>query len=438
MTAAHNLEVEQVLLGALLNDNASVYDVGFLTSDHFFDPLHGRLYETVRDLVLNGQPAQPFTLKSRLANDEGLQKVGGPSYLAKLSSQVFGKQDVKGYARIVKDLALRRQLATEAEFFLSAFQNNHELSADDLADQLQDHIHKVREGSKEGAGWKTLQDATEKAVEAMSRARRGDRGISTGLVDLDAILGGFLDGQLIVVAGRPSMGKTALALHFAKTPGTAFFSLEMPEWQLACRMMSEASYPKFTYQDAMQGKVEVDPVVSNPELFINDTPAITMSALRAEATRLKRLGKLRMVVVDYLQIMRASSRYQGQRVNEIGELTAGLKALARDLEVPVIVLSQLSRNVENREDKTPHMSDLRDSGAIEQDADVIMFVYREAYYLERNEPKNTGDWTKWKEKLNDVKHHCRIIVEKNRNGPTRSCEVFCSIAHAKFADLRND
>lgn len=434
-----NVEVEQVLIGALFANNKAVHELGFLSPEHFYDPLHGRLYAAIVDLVQEGKQAAPFTLKNRFASDEAMEPLGGTKYLAKLSSAAVGSVDIPGYARLIKDLAVRRDLLEHGRGFVASLVGDHSVSADELADQLQESVHRVREGEKETGGFTHISDAVGEAMEAIERATRGDVGITTGLADLDAIIGGLRDSDLVVVAGRPSMGKTALALHFAKQPGCAFFSLEMPRWQLACRMMSETSYPDFTYQDAMAGRVPgLRPNVSNNDLYINDTGGMSLANIRAEATRLKRQGKLKFVVIDYLQIMKASGKYRGQRVNEIAEITGGLKALAKDINVPVVLLSQLSREVERRENKRPMMSDLRDSGSIEQDADVIIFVYREVYYLERNEPEQGDEWFNWKKKINDLANTCTLIVDKNRNGPTRSCNVFCSIAHAKFGDLRNE
>ena len=467
----HNLEVEQALLGAILANNDALNRVSFLEPHNFYDPLHQRIYETLRTLVERGQLAIPATLKTYMDADEGLQVVGGAQYLARLSAAATSAAHAEDYGRTIQDLKLRRELILIGEEAAAkASQPDTDDSAMDQVASTEMALFSLAENGESDQGFKPFSASITEAVENVEAALKRDghlTGVSTGLIKLDQLLGGMHKSDLIILAGRPSMGKTALATNIAfnaarkhlqaKRTGedidqaggavVGFFSLEMSADQLAARMLSEqAEIPSEKLRRGMltneqfQHLAHAAQEIEDIPLFIDDTPALTISALLSRARRLKRQHGLSMVVVDYLQLARASGNERvDNRVQEISEITRGLKAMAKSLDVPVIALSQLSRAVEQREDKRPMLSDLRESGSIEQDADVVMFVYRDEYYHERREPEmGTPEHAKWQERGEQVRGVAEVIVGKQRHGPTGTARLHFTREFTKFGNLADD
>ena len=463
----HNIEAEQALLGALLYDNDVYQRVGdFLKPDHFYDPLHARIYESASQLIIAGSLADAVVLRSRFERDPGMAEIGGPVYLADLMREAPDGASAVEYGKLIYDLALRRELIR----FGQEVAHTAEDSVDDIpaASVLEEAERGLFALAETGGTQKSLRPFHEALEESMKMAsaayQRGGglSGISTGLKSLDAKLGGMHRSDLIILAGRPSMGKTSLATNIAfsmarayqaeETPDgqrktvdggvVAFFSLEMSSEQLATRLI--ADYSGISSYHIRQGKIDAaqfedirDAVheINQIPLYIDDTGGLSIGALTARARRLKRRFGLDCVVVDYLQLVTGSSRTDN-RVQEISEVTQALKALAKELNVPVIALSQLSRQVENRDDKKPQLSDLRESGSIEQDADVVMFVYREAYYHERTEPKEgTEQHLQWEDEMREIRNQADVIIGKQRHGPIGSVKVAFDPERTKFSDL---
>jgi replicative DNA helicase len=451
-----NIEAEQALLAAILVNNAAYHRVSdFLLPEHFALGVHGRIYAAITRLIERGQIANPVTLKGLFDQDEALAEIGGAQYLARLATSVVTIINAEDYGRTIHDLYLRRQLITIGEDTVNdAYKHDLE---DDAARQIEVAETKLFDlattGQHEGS-FQPFKTALTKAITLAEAAfKRAGRttGVSTGFTDLDKLLGGLHPSDLVVLAGRPSMGKTALATNIgfhaadsfrgAKAPDgrtvaedgavVGFFSLEMSAEQLATRILSEESSvgsDRIRRGDVSHADferfVQASQRLASVPFFIDDTPALTIGALRTRARRLMRQQGLGLIVVDYLQLLRGSD--VENRVQEISEITRGLKALAKDLNVPVLALSQLSRAVEQREDKRPMLADLRESGSIEQDADVVMFVFREEYYLARKEPtkiehdddrKFNEAYEKWASRLQEVHGTAEIIIGKQRHGP---------------------
>ncbi len=467
----HNLEVEQALLGAILANNDAINRVSFLEPSHFFDPLHQRVFDTLRTLTDRGQLAIPATLKTYMENDEGLQAVGGAQYLARLSAAATSAAHAEDYGRTVHDLFLRRELILIGEeSAATASTPDTDLSAMDQIENTEMALFSLAENGENDQGFKPFKTSISDAVENIEAAVKSDghlTGVATELDKLDELLGGLHKSDLIILAGRPSMGKTALATNMAfnaarryrraelagedadKSGGAVvgFFSLEMSADQLAARMLSEqAEIPSeklrrgqlnnTQFQDLAHAAQEIEDI----PFYIDDTPALSISAILSRARRLKRQKGLSMIVIDYLQLARSSGRERiDNRVQEISEITRGLKAMAKSLDVPVLALSQLSRAVEQREDKRPMLSDLRESGSIEQDADVVMFVYREEYYHERRQPEmNTADHAAWMERGEQIRGVAEVIVGKQRHGPTGTARLHFAKEFTKFGNLADD
>ncbi len=469
-TAPHNLDAEQELLGAILVNNDAASRVSdFLTPEHFAEPIHARIYQAAMVLIERGEIANPVTLKAHFANDDVLTEIGGTQYLARLAAAATTIINAAEYGRIVHDLATRRELIRLGEDVVN---RAYESGLDDTApEQIEDAeaalYHLAEEGSREGAfqPFNKVLTATTNMIEAAIKRERRLVGVGSGLRDLDTKLGGMHPSDLLVLAGRPAMGKTALATTIAynaaklhlQTHGdgddlaladgavVGFFSLEMSAEQLATRLLSDAC--KISSETLRRGKVndyqftnEVMPAVhimQNLPLFIDDTPALTISQLRTRARRLKRTHGLGLIVVDYLQLMRPSgSQRFDNRVQEISEITRGLKAIAKELNVPVLALSQLSRAVEQRDDKRPLLADLRESGSIEQDADVVMFIYREEYYLVNKAPKvGTPEYEQWQADMEPIHNMAEVIIGKQRHGPTGKIELMFEREFTAFRDL---
>ena len=449
-TLPQNIDAEQALLGALLIDNDAYDKVStFLEPSHFYVPVHGRLYEAARTLIQRGQVATPVTLKAYFSSDESLVDVGGVDYLERLVSSAVSLVHAEDYGRVIVDLSLRRDLIRLGE---TVAERGYDPAVDETAiDQIEaaeaDLYQMAETGAPEG-GFQTFGVSVEAALELAENAYKRDgqlSGVATDFVDIDNLLGGLHKSDLIVIAGRPSMGKTALATNIAFNASRAhvsdakagavvgFFSLEMSSEQLAMRILAEESgvrsdhirRGKIKDDDEFVSLVRAGQELSRVPLYIDDTPALSVSQLRTRARRLKRTQGLSLLVVDYLQLLRPQNKAEN-RVQEISQITQGLKALAKELDLPVLALSQLSRAVELREDKRPQLSDLRESGTIEQDSDVVMFIYREEYYLERSEPQQRADETsdrfnerynRWQERYEKAAGLADLIVAKQRHGP---------------------
>ena len=459
----HNIEAEQGLLGALLVDNRSVEKIGDLVKPpHFFMPVHQRIFETILTLIDRGQNASPVTLKNYFEKDDALADVGGAAYLADLAASVVSVVNVEDFANTVYELHLRRQLITLGEDVVNE-SYEHKLDRDvmNTIEQAEARLFELAETGDVKGGFVTLRDSVLTAIEHAEKAYKSDghvTGVTSGLIDVDKKLGGFQNSDLLILAGRPSMGKTALAVNwafnaakaYAESGGeegarVAFFSLEMAAEQLAGRILSEQSgisgdaiRKGNIKQEDFRAFVEASQRMSQVPLYIDDTPALSIGAVRTRARRLKRQHGLDMLVVDYLQLLRGTGSRQSEsnRVLEVSEITRGLKAIAKELEIPVIALSQLSRAVEQREDKRPQLSDLRESGSIEQDADVVMFVYREEYYLSRTEPEpGTEKHMKWQESMERAHNIGECIVAKQRHGPIGIVKMFFDPNLTRFSDL---
>lgn len=444
-------------------DNRAVEKVGdHLKPAHFFMPAHERIFETILTLIDRGQNASPVTLKNYFENDEDLKDVGGAAYLADLAANVIGVVNVTDYARTIYELHLRRQLISLGEDVVNEAYD-HSLDSDALKtiELAEARLFDLAETGDVKGGFTTLRDSVLLAIDHAEKAFKSDghvTGVTSGLMDVDKKLGGFQNSDLLILAGRPSMGKTALAVNWAFNAAkayadsggeqgarVAFFSLEMAAEQLAGRILSDQSgisgdaiRKGNIKQDDFRAFVEASQRMAQVPLYIDDTPALSIGAVRTRARRLKRQHGLDMLVIDYLQLLRGNGSKRGQenRVQEVSEITQGLKAIAKELQIPVIALSQLSRAVEQREDKRPQLSDLRESGSIEQDADIVMFVYREEYYLSRTEPDpGTEKHMQWQESMERAHNIGECIVAKQRHGPIGIVKMYFDPNFTRFSDL---
>ena len=471
-TPPHNFEAEMALLGTVLTNNRAYERVSdFLEPDHFADARHGRIYAACARLIEAGQMADPVTLKNFFEQDGSLDAIGGTEYLVRLAGSVVTFVNALDYARTIHDRYLRRQLINIAEDMAErAFGYDLDSTAHNQIEQAEEGLFELATTGEYGAGFQAFAHVLKEAIEMAEAAYKRDgrvSGVSTGFIDLDDILGGMHKGELVILAGRPSMGKTALATNIAFRAAKAyreeedeegrlgpvdgavvgFFSLEMAAEELATRILAEeAEVPSHRIRrgeighDDFPRLVQAAQALSSAPFFIDDTAALTVSAMRTRARRLKRLHGLSLIVVDYLQLMRPSAGVRPEnRVQEIAEITRSLKAVAKELDVPVLALSQLSRAVESRDDKRPLLADLRESGNIEQDADVVMFVFREEYYLGRQEPPaGTEKHIEWQETMNKVHSMAEIIVAKQRNGPVGTKKLFFRPELTRFEDLQGD
>ena len=468
-TPPHNYEAEQGLLGALLVNNAAYERVGdFLRPEHFADPAHGRIFAAVGKLVERGQIANPVTLKALFDQDGALAEVGGAHYLVKLAASVVAIVNAEDYGRTVHDLYLRRQLIAVGEDMVNdAHKHELETSGKGQIEIAEQKLFTLAETDSAERGFLTFGQALTSSIEMAEKAYKRDgklTGVPTGLIEMDRLLGGLHPSDLLVLAARPAMGKTALACNMAFNAAVqsvddpeaerfvvAFFSLEMSAEQLATRILAEQI--EVPSEKIRRGElnesdfrrlVQASQRLERTPIFIDDTPAITVTALRTRARRLKRQHGLDLVVVDYLQLLRGSAGTKSEnRVQEISDITRSLKAVAKELNVPVLALSQLSRAVEQREDKRPQLADLRESGSIEQDADVVMFIFREEYYLARSEPSRRADESDdkfhdrveaWQERCNQVYGLAEVIVGKQRHGPTGSIKLQFDGPTTKFSN----
>ena len=469
----HSMEAEQALLGAILYDNEIYHRVSSIVeAKHFYNPVHIRIFESISQLIEHGKLADAIVLKNRFSQDETLVDIGGVEYLALLLDAAPTGAAAPEYAKLIFDLALRRELIRlGGDIKANAEDPDSEKDARSQISEAEMQLFSLAETGAVQSGFISFQKALMQSIEMTTAAYERDgglSGISTGLKDLDFQLGGLHRSDLIILAGRPSMGKTALAtniaFHIAKNHKSekdeagiertieggivGFFSLEMSSEQLATRLLAEQSgVPSNKIRRGDIDAMEYDRVreaaemVEKIPLYIDDTGGLTIGALSARARRLKRLVGLDMIVVDYLQLLSGSGRSQDGRVQEVTQITMGLKALAKELDVPVLALAQLSRQVEQRDDKKPQLADLRESGSIEQDADVVMFVFREEYYLSRTEPDPDKDFdahTKWKDAMEKVHGKAEVIVGKQRHGPIGTVRLSFDAALTKFGNLAFD
>ncbi len=471
-----NTQAEQALLGALLANNKAYERVSdFLAPEHFADPVHGRIFQAISRRIEAGHLADAVTLKAEFEHSGQLMEVGGTAYLAQLLTAMVGIINAGEYGRTIHDAWLRRQLIDVGEEVVNrAFGMDPELDGRDQVEAAEQRLFDLATRGGSDGGFISFEKALTQAVQGADRAFRRPghvSGLSTGLRDLDTKLGGLHPSDLIVLAGRPGMGKTGLVTKVAfgaaramvreaasgdpnalAKGSVALFSLEMSAEQLATRLLAEEariSGDRIRRGDIGQKDfdkfVQVSREIAGMPIEIDDTPAITMSALRTRCRRLARSKGLCLVIVDYLQLMRpAAGTRPENRVLEISQITQGLKAVAKELKVPVIALSQLSRAVESREDKRPQLSDLRESGTIEQDADVVMFIYRDEYYLQQRIPKNMAfdsedkfqdALEKWQRDLEQVHNKAELIIAKQRHGPTGKVDLLFEAEFIRFADL---
>ncbi len=466
--APHNIEAEQALLGALLINN-DVYDrvANILNETHFFDPVHGKIFEVAASRIKNNSLASPVTLKAFLEDDPGLAELGGNAYLVRLAGASVSVFASKDYAELIRELATRRSLIDIGnEISGKAGTIDIENDPKEQIINAEQKLYELAETGQKGSGFKSFLKAIKEAVDVANSAYQREGGMvgpSTGFNDLDKKLGGLHQSDLLILAGRPSMGKTALATNIAfniakkYSKGTlqdgsegaidggvvGFYSLEMSAEQLAARILSEVSEvpsDQIRRGDMTEKEfrrfVEAAKSLEACPLFIDDTPALPITQLAARARRLKRTNGLDVLIVDYLQLVRPASS-KDSRVNEVSEITQGLKAIAKELDIPVIALSQLSRQVENRDDKRPQLSDLRESGSIEQDADVVMFVYRGEYYKEREKPNDheIEKMASWQAEMEELHGKAEIIIGKQRHGPIGTIDLSFEGQFTRFGNL---
>lgn len=470
-TAPNNVEVEQALLGAILVNNDAFYRVSdFLRPEHFFEPLHAEIFKVASEMIRATKTANPVTIKTFLPADVKVGDMSVAQYLARLAAEATTIINAEDYGRSVFELATRRNLISIGEDMVNiAYDAPVETSPTIQIEDAERRLFELAERGGSDAGFNTFGNAMNIALDMAAAAYQRDGGLSgiaTDINALDARMGGLQPSDLIVLAGRPGMGKTSLATNIAyniaskydgdtQPDGTStsleggvvgFFSLEMSAEQLATRIISEQA--EVSSSKIRRGEIteaDFDKLtqyvnhMSKVPLFIDETGGISIAQLAARARRLKRQKGLDVLIVDYIQLMQGSSRNASNRVQEVTEITTGLKALAKELNVPIIALSQLSRQVESREDKRPQLSDLRESGSIEQDADVVLFVYREEYYLMNGEPEEgTEAWIKWDEKLRNSRGRAEVIIAKQRHGPTGTAKLGFQAEFTRFSDIAED
>ena len=455
----NNIEAEQSVIGSILLSNEIFDEINMIiVSKNFYDPMHQKIFGAIEKLIYSGMLANPITLKNHFENEK--DELNVPEYLVKITKFSTSSRQAIEYSKLIYDLFVKRELIKISENIIdTAKLNDLDNDGQKIIENFEKSLFDLAEKGSFSNSLIKFDEAMRQTIEMASSAYKNDEGIvgvPTGLTDLDDRLGGLHKSDLIIIAGRPSMGKTALATNIAfnaakklqddgKKSSIAFFSLEMSSEQLSTRILAEQS--RIKSNDIRRGKIseeqfdkfiETSKDISELPLYIDETPAISIAALSNRARRIKRLYGLDMVVIDYIQLMKASNFKDG-RVQEISEITQGLKALAKELSVPVVALSQLSRAVEARDDKKPQLADLRESGSIEQDADVVMFVYREAYYLERKEPRPaTVEHAEWQAKMNEVSSLAEIIIGKQRHGPTGNIMLEFEAMFTKFKDIQNN
>ncbi len=454
----NNIEAEQAVIGSILVSNDIFDEINtIISSINFHDPMHQKIFEAVESLIYKGMLANPITLKNYFEDEKDDLNV--PEYLVKITKFSTSVRQAIEYSKIIYDMFVRRELIKISEQTIdSAKLNDLDTNGQSIIESSERLLFDLAEKGSFNSSLVKFDEAMKQTIEMASAAYKNEEGIvgvPTGLRDLDDKLGGLHQSDLIIIAGRPSMGKTSLATNIAfnaalklqesgKKSSIAFFSLEMSSEQLSTRIISEQA--RISSNDIRRGRISDDQFdkfletsknISELPLYIDETPAISIAALSNRARRIKRLFGLDMIVVDYIQLMRGTTFNKDGRVQEISQITQGLKAIAKELSVPVVALSQLSRQVEQRDDHKPQLSDLRESGSIEQDADVVMFVYREGYYLQRKEPREaTVEHAEWQAKMNEVAHLAQIIIGKQRHGPIGNVTLEFEERFTKFKDTQ--
>ena len=454
----NNIEAEQAVIGSILVSNDIFDEIStIISSINFYDPMHQKIYEAIESLVYKGMLANPITLKNYFEDEKDDLNV--PEYLVKITKFSTSVRQAVEYSKIIYDMFVRRELIKISEQTIdSAKLNELDTNGQTIIENSERLLFDLAEKGSFNSSLVKFDEAMKQTIEMASAAYKNEEGIvgvPTGLRDLDDKLGGLHQSDLIIIAGRPSMGKTSLATNIAfnaaqklqdngKKSSIAFFSLEMSSEQLSTRIISEQA--RISSNDIRRGRIsdeqfdkflETSKNIAELPLYIDETPAISIAAMSNRARRIKRLFGLDMIVVDYIQLMRGTTYNKDGRVQEISQITQGLKAIAKELAVPVVALSQLSRQVEQRDDHKPQLADLRESGSIEQDADVVMFVYREGYYLQRKEPREaTVEHAEWQAKMNEVAHLAQIIIGKQRHGPIGNVTLEFEERFTKFKDTQ--
>ena len=456
----NNIEAEQAVIGSILVSNEIFDEINLiLSSNNFYDPIHQKIFSAIENLIFRGMLANPITLKSYFEDEKDDLNV--PDYLVKVTKFSTSIRQSVEYSKIIYDMFVRRELIKISENTIdTAKLNDLSTTGQDIIEDSEKLLYELAEKGSSYSSLISFDKALRQTIDMASAAYKNEEGIvgvPTGLRDLDDRLGGLHKSDLIIIAGRPGMGKTALATNIAfnaaqklqdsgkEKASVAFFSLEMSSEQLSTRILAEQS--KIKSNDIRRGRIsdeqfdrflETSKNISELPLYIDETPALTIAAMSNRARRIKRLHGLDLIIVDYIQLMRGSLNYKDGRVQEVSEITQGLKAIAKELSIPVVALSQLSRQVEQRDNKKPQLSDLRESGSIEQDADVVMFVYRESYYLENKEPKPaTVEHAEWQAKMNEVSNLAELIIGKQRHGPTGNVFLEFEAMFTKFKDTQN-
>ncbi len=456
----NNIEAEQAVIGSILVTNEIFDEINtIISSANFYDPMHQKIFGAIENLIFKGMLANPITLKNYFEDEK--DELNVPEYLVKITKFSTSTRQATEYSKIIYDMFVRRELIKISEQTIdTAKLNDLNTNGQNIIENSERLLFDLAEKGSFNSSLIKFDEAMKQTIEMASAAYKNEEGIvgvPTGLKDLDDRLGGLHQSDLIIIAGRPGMGKTALATNIAfnaaqklqdsgKKSSIAFFSLEMSSEQLSTRILAEQS--RIKSNDIRRGKIsdeqfdkfiETSKNISELPLYIDETPAISIAAVSNRARRIKRLFGLDMIVVDYIQLMKGSFNNKDGRVQEISEITQGLKAIAKELSIPVVALSQLSRAVEQRDDKKPQLSDLRESGSIEQDADVVMFVYRQSYYLKSKEPRlATVEHAEWQAKLNEVSHLAELIISKQRHGPTGNITLEFEEMFTKFKDLQNN
>jgi len=455
----NNIEAEQAVIGSILVTNEIFDEINTIVSSvNFYDPMHQKIFSAIESLIYKGMLANPITLKNYFESEKDDLNV--PEYLVKVTKFSTSTRQATEYSKIIYDMFVRRELIKISEQTIDTAKiNDLNTNGQTIIENSERLLFDLAEKGSFNSSLVKFDEAMKLTIEMASAAYKNEEGIvgvPTGLRDLDDRLGGLHQSDLLIIAGRPSMGKTALATNIAfnaaqklqengKKSSIAFFSLEMSSEQLSTRILAEQS--RIKSNDIRRGRIsdeqfdkfiETSKNIAELPLYIDETPAISIAAMSNRARRIKRLFGLDLIVVDYIQLMRSGRKMEFNRVQEISEITQGLKALAKELDVPVLALSQLSRQVEQRDDKKPQLADLRESGSIEQDADVVMFVFREAYYLERKEP-NAGsiEHAEWRQKMDEVSNLAEIMISKQRHGPTGNVKVEFEAMYTKFKNQDN-
>ena len=456
----NNIEAEQAVIGSILVTNEIFDDINTIISNvNFYDPMHQKIFNAIESMVYKGLLANPITLKNYFEKEK--DEINIPEYLVKITKFSTSARQAIEYSKIIYDMFVRRELIKISDQIIDdAKENDLNVSGQNIIENSEKLLYDLAEKGTFSSSLIKFDDAMKQTIEMASAAYKNEGGIvgvPTGLRDLDDKLGGLHQSDLIIIAGRPSMGKTSLATNIAfnaakniqengRKSSVAFFSLEMSSEQLSTRIISEQA--RIGSNDIRRGRIsdeqfdqflETSKNISELPLFIDETPAISIAAMSNRARRIKRLYGLDLIVVDYIQLMKGSLNNKDGRVQEISQITQGLKAIAKELGVPVLALSQLSRQVEQRDDHKPQLADLRESGSIEQDADVVMFVYREGYYLQRKEPREaTVEHAEWQAKMNEVAHLAEIIIGKQRHGPIGKVTLEFEERFTKFKDTQNN